>query len=91
MEVASYVMFFLGGLGFGFAAPGGWKWVPLAVPLALFVIAVLQEGGDGTVVIRLVVALLITIAGVLLGALLAQRSGPPRKPLRVSSRAPGAG
>jgi hypothetical protein len=74
MEVASYVMFFLGGLGFGFAAPGGWKWLPLAFPLGLFVIAVLQEGTDGTVVIRLIVALLITIAGVLLGALLEQRS-----------------
>ena len=74
MEVASYVMFFLGGLGFGFAAPGGWKWFPLAFPLGLFVIAVVQEGADGTVVIRLIVALLITIAGVLLGALLEQRS-----------------
>jgi hypothetical protein len=74
MEVASYVMFFLGGLGFGFAAPGGWKWLPLVFPLALFVIAVAQEGADGTVLVRLVVALLITIAGVLLGAVLAQRS-----------------
>jgi hypothetical protein len=74
MEVASYVMFFLGGLGFGFAAPGGWKWLPLVFPLALFVIAVVEEGADGTVLVRLVVALLITIAGVLLGAVLAQRS-----------------
>jgi hypothetical protein len=74
MEVAPYVMFFLGGLGFGFAAPGVWKWLPLVFPIGLFVIAVLQEGTDGTVVIRLIVALLITIAGVLLGALLAQRS-----------------
>ena len=74
MEVASYVMFFLGGLGFGFAAPGGWKWLPLVFPLALFVIAVAREGADGTVLVRLVVALLITIAGVLLGAVLAQRS-----------------
>ena len=74
MEVAPYVMFFLGGLGFGFAAPGGWTWLPLAFPIGLFVIAVLQEGADGTVVIRLIVALLITIAGVLLGALFAQRS-----------------
>jgi hypothetical protein len=74
MEVASYVMFFLGGLGFGFAAPGGWKWLPLVFPLALFVIAVAQEGADGTILVRLVVALLITIAGVLPGAVLAQRS-----------------
>jgi hypothetical protein len=74
MEAASYVMFFLGGLGFGFAAPGGWKWLPLAFPLGLFVIALMQEGADGTVVIRLIVALLITIAGVLLGAVLAQRT-----------------
>jgi hypothetical protein len=74
MAVAPYVMFFLAGLGFGFAAPARWKWLPLVFPLGLFLIAVLQEGVDGTVVVRLIVALLITVAGVLMGFLVAQRS-----------------
>ena len=74
MALVAYVLFFVAGLGFGFAAPGGWKLLPLLFPLALFVIALAQEGADGTVVVRLIVALLITLAGVVLGALLSQRS-----------------
>jgi hypothetical protein len=60
-------------LGFGFAAPGKSKWLPLLVPLLLFLGAIFQEGIDGVMVVRLVAALLVTAAGVLLGALLDRR------------------
>jgi ABC-type phosphate transport system permease subunit len=73
VEIASYLAFFLAGLGFGFAAPGKWRWIPLVFPLALAVVAALQEGVDGTLLIRLVVALLVTAAGVLLGVFLERR------------------
>jgi hypothetical protein len=73
VEIASYLIFFLAGLGFGFAAPGKWRWIPLVFPLALAVVAALQEGVDGMFLVRLVVALLVTAAGVLLGALLDRR------------------
>lgn len=73
MGVAAYVLFFLAGLGFGYAAPGKWKWLPIAFPLALALGAVLQQGIDGALVVRLIVALLVTSGGVLLGALLEAR------------------
>ena len=73
MEIASYLIFFFAGLGFGFAAPGRWRWIPLVFPLALALVAALQEGVDGTLLIRLVVALLVTAAGVLLGVFLDRR------------------
>jgi hypothetical protein len=73
VDIASYLIFFLAGLGFGFAAPGKSKWVPLAFPLALALAAAFQEGIDGTLVIRLIVALLVTAGGVQLGALLDSR------------------
>ena len=73
MGIAAYFLFFLAGLGFGYAAPGKWKWLPLIFPLALALGAALQEGIDGTMIIRLIVALLITAGGVLLGALLDAR------------------
>jgi hypothetical protein len=73
MDIPSYLIFFLAGLGFGFAAPGRWKWVPLVFPLALALAAAYQEGVDGTLLIRLLVALLVTAGGVLLGALLDRR------------------
>jgi hypothetical protein len=74
VDIASYLIFFLAGVGFGFAAPGKSKWVPLAFPLALALAAAFQEGIDGTLVIRLIVALLVTAGGVLLGALLDSRA-----------------
>ena len=74
MDLPSYLIFFLAGLGFGFAAPGRWRWVPLVFPLALALGAAYEEGVDGTLLIRLVVALIVTAAGVLLGALLDRRA-----------------
>jgi hypothetical protein len=73
VDILSYLLFFLAGLAFGFAAPGRWKWTPLDFPLALALLTAYDEGIDGTLLIRLLVALLVTIAGVLLGALLERR------------------
>jgi hypothetical protein len=71
--VAAYVLFFIAGLGFGYAAVGKWKWLPILFPLALALGAALQQGVDGTWVFRLIVALVVTAGGVLLGALLDAR------------------
>jgi hypothetical protein len=75
VAIAAYLLFFLAGLGFGYAAPGRWKWLPIAFPLALFLGAAFQEGVDGAMVVRLIVALLVTVGGVVLGALLDRRTG----------------
>ena len=73
MGITAYVLFFIAGLGFGYAAPGKWKWLPLVFPLALFAGAALQGGIDAAIVVRLIVALLLTAAGVVLGAILDSR------------------
>jgi hypothetical protein len=73
MGIVAYLMFFLAGLGFGFAAVGKWKWLPLIFPIALWIGAVLVNGIDGTAVIRLVIALIVTVVGVLLGIVLDSR------------------
>jgi hypothetical protein len=74
VAITPYVIFFLAGLAFGYAAPGRSKWIPLLFPVALFLIAVFQEGASGTTVIRFIVALVITAVGVLLGILLERRA-----------------
>jgi hypothetical protein len=71
--VVPYVLFFIAGLGFGFAASGFAKWLPLAFPVLLALWAALKEGVDGTLVARLAVALLVTAAGVVAGMLLDRR------------------
>jgi hypothetical protein len=78
--VLSYVIFFLAGLGFGYAGPGWSKWLPLVFPLVLALGAAINDGVDATFVVRLIAALVITVGGVLLGALLDRRTarGQPR-------------
>jgi hypothetical protein len=71
--VVSFVLFFLAGVAFGFAAFGMWKWLPLAFPLVLALMTALSEGIDGTLILRLLVALVVTVVGVLLGVLLDRR------------------
>jgi hypothetical protein len=78
MAVVPYVIFFLAGLGFGYAAIGVWKWFPLAFPLLLALVAALTEGVDGALLVRLVVALLVTAGGVVLGMMLAPDESPRR-------------
>lgn len=73
MGVIAYVLFFFAGLGFGFAAVGKWKWLPLVFPLALWVGAVLVNGIDSTAVIRLIVAIVLTVAGIIVGMVLDSR------------------
>ena len=78
MVVVPYLIFFLAGLGFGYAAVGKLKWLPLIIPLLLALAAVLSEGVDGTLIVRLAIALVVTAAGVLLGMLLDPGEEPQR-------------
>ena len=73
--IVGYLLFFLAGLGFGYAAPPKWRWLPLLFPLALGLGALVKYGPDASVLIRLVLALIITVLGIFLGAMLDARSG----------------
>jgi hypothetical protein len=73
VPIIAYLMFFLGGLGFGYAAPGRLKWLPIGFPILLWVGAVLVNGIDLSSVIRLVVALAVMLAGIVLGMALEAR------------------
>jgi hypothetical protein len=73
VAIAAYVLFFVAGLGFGYAAVGKWKWLPILFPLVLALGAAIQQGIDGTWVFRVIVALVVTVGGVLLGAMLDAR------------------
>ena len=73
MGITAYVLFFLAGIGFGYAAPPKWRWLPLLFPLALGIGALLRDGLDASILIRLLVALLITVAGIFVGAMIDSR------------------
>jgi hypothetical protein len=67
VALIAYILFFLAGLGFGYAALGRWKWIPLAFPLALALSALINDGLELALLLRLVIALALTAGGVLLG------------------------
>ena len=76
--ITAYVLFFLAGVGFGYAAPPKWKWLPLLFPLALGIAALVNYGPDASVLVRLVVAIVITVVGIVVGTAIdarASRSG----------------
>jgi hypothetical protein len=76
--VVPYLLFALAGLGFGYAAAGRWKWLPPIFPLVLALAAALSEGVGGALIVRLAIALVVTVAGVLAGMLL-DPGEPPRR------------
>lgn len=71
--IVGYVLFFLLGLTFGYAIESQVAFVVLLIPVLLAVGAILFEGFAGVVLVRLVVALAVTVVGVLLGKLLQAR------------------
>jgi hypothetical protein len=72
--VIAYLLFFLAGVGFGYAAPPKWRWLPLLFPLALGLGALLKDGLDAAILIRLVIALAITVGGIFVGTLIDARA-----------------
>jgi hypothetical protein len=72
--ITAYVLFFLAGVGFGYAASTRWKWLPVLFPLALALGAVLIHGLDGAVVVRLIVALVVTALGIFVGMMIDARA-----------------
>jgi hypothetical protein len=74
--VIAYVLFFLAGLGFGYAAPGNLKYVPFVFPVLLALGAMARDGIQGEILLRLLLALVITAVGIVLGRMIEQRFEP---------------
>jgi hypothetical protein len=73
LVVVPFILFALAGLGFGLAAPGWTKVLPLVFPLILGIFAMVTYGVDGWIVLRLVIALLLTAVGIVVGRVLEAR------------------
>jgi hypothetical protein len=73
--VFAFILFFLAGLGFGYSLNGRGKWIPLIFPLLLGIGALTQWGLDGAIFLKLFIALLLTVGGIVLGTILDQRGG----------------
>jgi hypothetical protein len=72
--IIGYILFFLAGVAFGYAAPGGYKFLPFLFPLVLALGAFVRDGLQGEIFLRLLIALVLTGIGIFLGLLLDERS-----------------
>jgi hypothetical protein len=74
--VIGFILFFIAGLGFGYAAPGNLKLIPFLFPVALALGAMFRDGVQGEILLRLLIALIITGLGIFLGRVLEDRLEP---------------
>jgi hypothetical protein len=75
LDLIGYLLFFLAGLGFGYAAPGRLKLIPFVFPVLLSLGAFARDNFQAAIVLRLGIALLVTGIGIALGYMIEQRQG----------------
>jgi hypothetical protein len=68
--VIGFVLFFLAGLVFGYAAPKAWAIVPILLPIAIGVYTGLTDVFDTELIVLMAVAVGVTILGIVLGRIL---------------------
>ena len=71
----AYILFALTGFVFGWAIPGRTAViVPILIPLLIALATASKQGIDGRFVVDVIVALLVTIIGIVAGRIVARRT-----------------
>ena len=81
--MAGFVVFFLAGFAFGYAAPGAWGLFPVVIPFAMGLYTGLTDGFDGHIVLFMIIGIILSLVGTLLGRVLQyrfERDEAPRAP-----------
>jgi hypothetical protein len=71
--IVAYLIFFVAGLVFGGVIASNWAFSVLAVPVILALASAAANGVDGYLLLTLLLALIVTAGGVLLGRVVAAR------------------
>lgn len=71
--MAGFVVFFIAGFVFGYAAPGKSAILPVLLPLAIGLYTGLTVGFDGHVVLYTIIGLVVTVVAIALGRMLVYR------------------
>jgi hypothetical protein len=78
--IVSGILFFLAGMAFGYSLGPPLMWIPLVFPVIMALGAVIATGPTILTFVLLLVALAITLAGILLGQRIAPESHPEEAP-----------
>lgn len=72
-QVLGFIVFFLAGFVFGYAAPGPWGLFPVVIPFVMGVYTGLTNGFDGHVILFTIIGMVVSLVGSLLGRALQYR------------------
>ena len=78
--MVGFVVFFVAGFVFGYAAPGWSAFIPVLFPLVIGIYTGLTQGFDGHIVLYTLIGVVVTLVGIVLGRMLTARleGGEPR-------------
>jgi hypothetical protein len=78
--MVGFVVFFLAGFVFGYAAPGLSAFIPVLFPILIGLYTGLTQGFDGQIVLLMLLGVVVTLVGIALGRMLTARleGGEPR-------------
>jgi hypothetical protein len=74
MGISAFLLFLLAGVAFGYAAVGLAKLIPVLFPIVLALGTVAREGLEGEILLRLFLAIVVTLVGVALGRVIEDRT-----------------
>jgi len=81
--VLGFIIFFLAGFVFGYAAPGPWGLAPVLIPFIMGLYTGLNQGFDGHVILFMIIGIIVSAVGSLPGRALGYRlegGGEPGSP-----------
>jgi uncharacterized membrane protein len=70
--IVAFVLFVVSGFVFGYAL-GNWGWTALVIPLLFAIPALVRDGIESDIVIKMIVVLVLTSLGVIAGQLVDRR------------------
>ena len=71
--MVGFILFFVAGFVFGYAAPGRWSFLPVVIPIVVGLYTALTEGFDGTVILLTLLGVVVAVLGALAGKALLYR------------------
>lgn len=78
--IIGYLIFFVAGFVFGYAAPKAWAFIPLLLPILVGVYTGLMDVFDTALIVKILVGVGVTLVGIVLGrALLYSTEGRQRQ------------
>ena len=73
--VLGFILFAVAGFAFGYLVPGKAAFLPLIIPIILLFVTIVADSPSGSLFVRFVVGLAVTLLGIVAGRMVARARG----------------